>query len=201
MRLAVAGLFVAHGLIHLLGFAKGFGFADPEQLTEPVTAPLGVLWLAAGLLCCTAAAAMFVAPRWWWTVGAAAVVMSQAVVLTAWSDAKVGTAANALLLIAVLYGFASRGPRSLRAEYERALATSWSRQPADPVTEADLTRLPDPVQRYLRRAGVVGQPMVHDFHATWTGRIRSAPDADWMTFTAEQLNTVDPARRYFLTPG
>ena len=52
-----------------------------------------------------AAAALFVAPRWWWAVGAVAGVMSQAVILTSWSDAKVGTVANALPLVEVLYGW------------------------------------------------------------------------------------------------
>jgi hypothetical protein len=103
-----------------------------------------------------------------------------------------------LLLVAVSYGFASRGPRSLRALYEGAVRSSSSWQPAGPVSEADLTPLPDPVRRYLRRAGVIGRPRVRDFRATWAGRIRSAPDADWMTFTAEQLNTVEPPRRFFL---
>ena len=198
IRIAVAGLFAAHGLIHLLGFADAFSFVDLPQLTTQVPPAAGLWWLTAGLLCCAAASALFLTPRWWWVVGAAAVLMSQAAIATAWSDAGVGTAANAVLLVAVLYGFASRGPWSLRAEYERALATCWPEQLAGPVTEADLAPLPDPVRRYLRRAGVVGQPRVLNFRATFTGRIRSSPDADWMTFTADQFNTVDPPRRFFL---
>jgi hypothetical protein len=39
---------------------------------------------------------------------------------------------------------------------------------------------------------------VHDFRATWTGRIRSGPEAEWMTFTADQLNILDTPRRFFL---
>ncbi len=197
-KFAVAALFAVHGLVHLLGFADAFGFADLPQLSAPVPPMVGLVWLAAGLLCGAAAVAMFLAPRWWWVPGAAAVVVSQAVIVTAWSDAKVGTVANGVLLLAVGYGFASRGPLSLRAAYERAVAASWPRPSGDTVTEADLDPLPDPVQRYLRRAGVVGQERVHDFRATFTGRIRSAPDADWMSFTAEQFNTVDHPRRFFL---
>lgn len=47
-------------------------------------------------------------------VGAGAVVLSQAVILSSWSDAKAGTIANAVLLAAVAYGYASQGPNSYR---------------------------------------------------------------------------------------
>jgi hypothetical protein len=196
-RIAIAVLFVLHGLIHLLGLAAALG-ADLPQLGRPVSPPIGVLWLAATLLCCAAATALFLAPRRWWAVGALAVVVSQVAVVTAWSDAAVGTVANVLLLVAVLHGFASRGPLSLRAAYERHLAHAWPSTEQRDVTEADLAPLPEPVRRYLRRAGVVGRPQVHDFRATWTGRMRSGPDSAWMPFTADQLNTLDTPRRFFL---
>jgi len=198
VRIVLAALFVLHGGIHLLGFVDGFGFAPIEQLSQPILPAVGLLWLTAGLLCWAAAAALFVSPRWWWAVGAAAVLASQVVIATSWSDAKVGTVANLLLLLAVYYGWASRGPRSLRAEYERDLATQWPQPGEELVTEADLAQLPEPIRRYLRRAGVVDQPKVHDFRANWTGRIRSAPNAPWMTFSADQLNTVVPPQRSFL---
>jgi len=43
-----------------------------------------------------------------------------------------------------------------------------------------------------------GRPAVTDFRATWTGRIRSAPDSAWMTFAAEQLDLVDTPERFFI---
>jgi uncharacterized membrane protein YphA (DoxX/SURF4 family) len=209
IRIIVAALFVLHGLAHLMGFAEAFGYADLPQLSQPISDPMGLLWLAAALLCFAAAAALFLAPRRWWVVGAVTVVTSQAVIVSSWGDAKFGTIATLMLLVAVLYGFASRGPLSLRAEYERdqqytirALSTpallpqaAWSDQV---VTEADIAPLPDPVRRYVRRSGVVGQPQVHDFRAAWTGRIRSGPTSQWMPFRAEQFNTFDTPRRFFL---
>ncbi len=201
IRIAVAALFVLHGLIHLFGFAKAFGLADMPLLERSISQPVGLLWLSAAMLSVVAAAALFFAPRWWWVVGALAVVTSQAVIVTAWSDAMVGTVANLLLLTAVLYGFAARGPLSLRAEFERDLKTQWPPAQSSsrgPITENDLTALPDPVQQYLRRAGVVGRPPVTDFRATWTGRMRSDPDSAWMRFTADQLDLVDTPHRFFM---
>src|SRR5664279_63821 len=197
IRIVVASLFVLHGLIHLFGFAKAFGFADLPLLAQSISEPVGVLWLMAALLCFAAAAALFVTPRRWWIVAALAVAASQIVIATSWSDASVGTVANLLLFVAVLYGFAARGPFSLRAEFEHALAREWPS--ADPrlVTEDDLAALPEPLQRYLRRAEVVGRPSVVDFRARFTGRIRSGPDSPWMTFTADQMNILDTPRRFF----
>ncbi|MEP6979518.1 MAG: DUF6544 family protein [Nakamurella sp.] len=201
MMIAGAALFTLHGLIHLLGFAQAFGLAELPQWGTPISPFMGLLWLAAALLAVITAAAMFRAPRWWWAWGAGAVVISQIMIVSSWGDAKVGTVANVVLLVAVLYGFASRGPLSLRAEFEHELTRSSSSALSPSrglITEDDLTALPAPVQRYLRRSGVVGRPPVTDFRATWTGRIRGAPDAAWMSFTAEQVDTVNPPRRLFM---
>ena len=42
-----------HGLIHLMGFAKGFGYADLPQLTQPISRAWGLAWLAAAVLVTT----------------------------------------------------------------------------------------------------------------------------------------------------
>jgi hypothetical protein len=66
------------------------------------------------------------------------------------------------------------------------------------VTETDLAGLPEPVARYIRRSGAVGQPRVGNFFAEVHGRIRGGPDKPWMSFTGRQLNTYgDPPQRLF----
>jgi hypothetical protein len=52
-------------------------------------------------------------------------------------------------------------------------------------------------RRYLRFAGVVGQPHVRGFHVRFSGRIRSGPEAPWMPFTGEQHSFTDPPSRFF----
>lgn len=89
-------------------------------------------------------------------------------------------------------------PWSFRAEYERRVREALARPATSGVlTDAELAALPDPVQRYIRLSGAVGQPRVSSFRATFEGRIRSGPEAPWMTFTGEQVNTVRPAARFF----
>lgn len=201
MRVAFAALLVVHGMIHVLGAAKAFGWATLPQLTQPISPVLGVLWLLLMPIFFTAAAALFFWPRGWWMIGAAAVVLSMIAIAPSWADAKVGALANGVVLVGVVFGFLSQGPFSLRAEYERDLETSLP-APAFPaaVNDDDLAHLPSLVQRYVRAAGVVGRPRVRSFRVRLRGRIRNGFAGRWMPFESEQYNVVDPpARMFYLT--
>lgn len=198
MRAVLLLLLGVHGLIHLLGFAKAFGLAELPQLAQPISRPWGLLWLAAAALTLGAVAMVPLAPRWWWIVGAAALVVSQVVILSSWVDARFGTVANIVLLLGVVWGVAHQGPWSLPEEYRRDLALASPAKAGEVLREEDLAGLPAPVQRYVRAAGAVGQPRVQSVRATWIGRIRAGPVEPWMSFTADQFNTFDTPRRFFL---
>ena len=201
MVIAFALLLVVHGLIHLLGAAKAFGWADLPQLAQPISLAAGALWLASSALFLATAIALLLWPRGWWLLGAIAIVLSMCVIVPAWTDARFGAVANAVVLVGVVFGFLARGPLSLRAEYERDIASRGA-MPASavPISDADLDPLPAPVQRYLRFAGVVGQPRVHNYRVRMHGRIRNGRDGRWMALSAEQYNVVDPpARMFYLT--
>ena len=198
MRWAIAVLMLLHGLIHLMGAAKGFGLADLRALAEPISTRAGILWLTASLAMAAAAVLFLAAPRIWWVLGLLAVALSQAAILIAWTDARFGTIANAVVLTLALYGFASDGPYSLRAHYREAVEVHLSRVRTQGVLTADdLLHLPAPVQSYIRQSGAVGQPRVTHFRAVWRGRIRETASDPWMEFTAEQYNFLDEPSRFF----
>jgi hypothetical protein len=199
MTVLFAILLVVHGLTHLLGFAKAFGWAGLPQLTQPISQVFGVLWLIAGFLFLAGAGALFLWPRWWWAIGACAIILSMFVIGRSWVDAKFGALANLVALVGVVCGFLAQGPMSLRAAYDRDVDRALTRvnAPAEPITDPDLAGLPAPVQRYLRVSGVVGQPRVRNFRARMHGRIRNGPDAGWMPLTAEQYNVIDQPERHF----
>jgi hypothetical protein len=199
MKHAFGALLVLHGLIHVMGFAKAFGFTDPPQLSQAISKPFGVIWLLAAALMIAAAIALYALPDWWWSVAAAAVVVSQIAIVASWSDARYGTLANVIILIGLSYGFLSRGPLSFRTEFARDVNAGLARSiPMSLLTEADLAPLPDVVRRYIRMSGAVGQPRVQNFRAVMHGGIRSGPDAKWMPFTAEQYSFYDEPTRLFL---
>ncbi len=201
MRLLFVALLVIHGVIHLFGFAKAFELAEIPQLTMAPSHTMGLLWLGAAVLLFAAAALRYLAPRWFWVVGGLAVVVSQALIVTAWGDAKAGTAANVVVLIGVALAFAAYGPGSLRADYRADVrASRMAGATRRIVEEADLHDLPAPVQRYLRITNAVGQPQIANFKAVWHGRIRASATEPWMTFHAEQHNFfgAQPARLFLM---
>ncbi len=206
LRWIVGLIVVIHGLIHLMGVAEGFGWADVTQLTEPINTSMGVAWLVAAVVVVAAGVMMLAGLRWWWAVAALAAAVSQAVIVTSWTDAKAGTVANVLLALAAVYGFRANGPTSFRAR-SRRLADEAVRSvlsAAGPsgslVTDSDLVHLPLPVAGYVRAAGAVGRPHVVGFRAAISGRIRAGADAPWMRWTGEQTNTFgsSPCRVFFM---
>jgi hypothetical protein len=199
MSWIIAAVLIVHGLVHMMGFAKAFGYASLPQLTQPISRQSGLLWLLAGTLVCASAVLLLARPRTGWIVGAVALVLSQIVIITAWRDAWAGTIANAVLLLAVAYGFLTEGPWSFRAQFDRDVAAGLSRPFATSVvTDLDLAGLPEPVGRYLRATGVVGRPRVHNYRLRFRGRFSSAPEEVWMPFVAEQQSFADQPTRLFL---
>ena len=201
LRWGFAVLVAVHGLIHLLGAAEGLRWAEVDELEGPTSAGAGMVWLAAAGLVLTASVMTARRLRGWWLALAAAALLSQAVVVTSWADAKVGTVVNAVMLLAAVYGYRADGPASLRAEYGRQTREALTGlQSSGVVTEREVARLPEPLATYVRRAGAVGRPKVTSFRATVHGRIRGGPDKAWMSFTGQQVNTLgpDPSRLFFM---
>lgn len=72
---------------------------------------------------------------------------------------------------------------------------------AAPITEAEVDRLPEPMRRYLRFAGVIGTPRVNRVHVKLRGQFKMSTNADWMKITVDQVNTLEPAGRSFYIHG
>ena len=201
VRWTVVAVVVLHGLLHLLGAAAGLEWADVSQLSGPISAGMGIAWLATAVLVVATGLLLACSMASWWMVGAVAVVASQAMIFITWSGASAGTVANLILLGAVVYGYASQGPTSYRSEFRRRSQLALT-QPTggEVVTEADLAELPDPVAAYVRQSGAIGQPRVGNFHANISGRIRGGTTKPWMPFRGEQVNTIgsDPVRLFYI---
>lgn len=63
---------------------------------------------------------------------------------------------------------------------------------SSPITEAQIQGLPEPVQRYLRYAEVVGKEPVRTVHLKQRGFMRTQPGQRWMPLVAEQDFTINP---------
>ncbi len=99
-------------------------------------------------------------------------------------------AAIAVILAAVIVV----NKRSFRGEAESEIQILFSKAATDTtcVTEADLLKLPEPAQRYLRYAQVVGRNRTRYVRLKQWGRMRLEQNGPWVPVDAEEYYTVNP---------
>jgi hypothetical protein len=134
VRWIVVAVLVGHGLIHFLGVAEGFGWAEVPALKAAIGVRGDVLWLFAATL--VLGRAVFIAkraPTWCWVVAVCAAAVSQVAITTSWSDAKAGTVVNVILVLAAGFGLVSLGPTSFHTQWR-------TRQPGHSPTSTPLLR-------------------------------------------------------------
>lgn len=201
MRIAFAGLIALHGLIHLLGPAKAFGWGDVSQLRAPMSPEAGLLWFLAAVLLIAAPVGLVLGAPWWWYPALPGVLLSQGLIVTAWSDAKFSTLANVIIAIPLLAAALDARASSFRSRFDHDRDTLLARTTlaAPLVTEADLAPLPPLLQTYLRRVGAVGRPRVRNLRVTFNAQMRSSATSPWMQSTATQYEFFDrPARLFYM---
>jgi hypothetical protein len=94
-------------------------------------------------------------------------------------------------LAALLVVASSRFGRLVEVDRRRLLAVPRPDHPPL-VTEEMLAGLPEPAQRYLRYAGVVGRPLVDTVRVRQRCRMRPAPEGMSFPLVAEQWYRVEP---------
>ncbi len=190
-------LIILHGLIHLLGFVKAYGYADITALTRDISKPMGIIWLIAMALLVITAMLFMRKNDTWVYFSIVGVIVSQAMIFMYWQDAKFGTIVNVLMLIVVVFGFFHLNFKSkYKTEVAAALAKT-SDIPPSSLTEDDIQHLPALVQKYLHYTQAVGKPKIHNFKVALTGKIRSYETKDWMPLTSEQYNFIPLTTRLF----
>lgn len=199
MRIAFAILIALHGLIHLIGPAKAFGWANVTQLRQPISTVGGVLWLIAALLLIACAAAVAISARWWWYLALPGLLLSQYLIVQAWGDAKFGTLANIVLAVPLVLMALDARAGSFRSRFaaDRAALLARPVRPAPVVTDADIASLPPLMQTYLRRVGAVGRPRVRNVRVAFDAQMRSSATSPWMQSTVSQYEFFDPPARLF----
>lgn len=187
-----------HGLIHILGFLKAFQFAEINQLTQNISKPMGIFWLAAVILFLAAAIQIISNQDLWWITALAAVILSQILIILFWQDAKFGTIANFIVLLSVIagYGFWSF-ERNFKEDFNNCLKRDSYFQ-KDLITEKDIEHLPTPVQKYLRYTGVINTEKVNNVKIIFDVEMREK-GKDWFKATSVQYNFYnEPARLFYM---
>jgi hypothetical protein len=187
---------ITHALIHLLGFLKAFQFAEINQLTQNISKPMGILWLIALILFLAAAIQLISNHDLWWITALAAVILSQVLIILFWQDAKFGTIANIIILLAVIAGY---GFWSFENIFNNDVAVGLetiSKIEKNLLTEKDIEHLPLPVQKYLRYAGVINKEKIYNVRIIFGVEMREK-GKDWFKATSVQYNFFDEPTRLF----
>ncbi len=189
MKIIVSILLVAHGLIHMLGFVKGYHMADVSGLTGPISKPAGTIWLLTSIVFLASFLLLILNNNAWWVVAVLAVILSQVMISLSWTDAKFGTIANVIIIIPIIMAFANSLPSSFWNRYQAGVKERLTLAPAsDIIAEQDIRHLPDPVQKYLLYVGAVGKPRIHNFRAVFRGAMKLERSGGWMNIRAQQYN-------------
>jgi len=106
--------------------------------------------------------------------------------------AKIGLVVLVIIVILVIF-FAISYVRFERrvADEVRELFKEVEETGPEVISEADLEGLPEPVQKYLRYAQIVGKKRIGTVRLKQKGSIRTSQDQGWMPFTSEQYYTTD----------
>lgn len=200
LRSFILLILVFHAIIHLLGFVKYWGLAPVIQLTgrtifaipDHLNRLYAVVWLAATLLLLAGGVGMMLRQEWWPLIAGIGVLTSQLLVIIAWPDAKFGTIANVIILLAALPTAAEvRFNRAARSDMD-ALLRAAHPLPATTITQESTAALPDPVRRWLIVSGAVGRAPVSTVRLTQRGEMRQQREGDWVPAKAEQVFSVSP---------
>jgi len=198
MKYLLALFILVHGGIHLMGFAKAFGYGNITQLTKDISRTAGMFWIAVAILFLLSAFMLLFKKEIWPVVTIIAAIISQVLILTAWKDAKFGTIANILIVLVTIPAWSSiRFELRFRKDVT-SLLTNTTTVGNDVVTDADLHHLPEPVQQYVRVSGAVNKPKIKNFRIVFDGEMRGK-GKDWFAFRSEQYNFFDePTRLFFM---
>lgn len=193
MRIVLTILIAIHGVIHLFGFLKAFGISEFNAISHPITKPFGIVWLLTFALFAITAVLLIAQSNYWWIIGIVGVILSQFLIMNYWSDAKFGTIANVIILLATIIGYSSFNFKE-RIKGERITQFENSQlKNQNIVTEKSLLDLPAIVQKWLSNSGIIGKKLISNVYLTQELQLKLKPEqTTWNNGTAEQYFTIQP---------
>lgn len=193
MRIFFLIFVLLHALIHILGFVKGFGIREVKELTLPITKPMGLLWLTATFLLVVYTILYLAHSRHAWLIGLIAVAVSQVLIILFWKDARFGTLPNIVILLVSLVAYGDYSFHNLTGQETEALISKCSRiQEGKIISESDISRLPEPLKKWLNNSGVTGKPFISVAKSIQQAEMKMKPGQEkWMKATAVQYSFID----------
>lgn len=192
MRIAFVTIVFLHGLIHILGFVKGFDLKEVKELTLQISKVQGVLWLIVTVLFLLYGLLYLLNDKWAWLLGFLAVILSQLLIIYFWKDAKFGTIPNIAILLVSIISFGHYCFQH-RVQSETAGLLGQQKMLKERlISENDINELPESVRKWLHHSGAIGKPYIHLGKVFQQAEMKMKPEQDkWLSATAVQYTTID----------
>ncbi len=193
MRIALTILIGIHGIIHLFGFFKAFGISEFNAISQPISKTYGIFWFLTFLLFTITIILKLVHSDYWWLSGFLAVIISQLLIFNYWTDAKFGTVANVIILLATIIGYSSFNFKHKIKGERISLFENSQLKNQEIVTEKALLDLPAIVQKWLTNSGIIGKQLISKVYLVQELQLKMKPEQpSWNNGTAEQYFTIQP---------
>ncbi|GAA5225387.1 hypothetical protein GCM10025777_60180 [Membranihabitans marinus] len=131
--------------------------------------------------------------NYWWIIGIVGVILSQFLIINYWVDAKFGTIANVIILLATIIGYSSFNfKEKIKGERITQFENSQLKN-QNIVTGKSLLDLPVNVQKWLSNSGIIDKKLISNVYLTQELQLKLKPEqTTWNNGTAEQYFTIQP---------
>lgn len=192
MRIILFILLMAHSLIHLLGFIKGFGIKEIKTLTLPISKSMGTIWLLTSIILFVFAVLYFIQYKYDWLLGFLGLLFSQFLIFYFWKDAKAGTVMNVIVLLLSILSLGQFFFQEMVNKETKRLMLASSEKKDNLITLEQLSPLPLPIQNWLKHIGALNQPFMYAGKVTQEAQMKLKPEQkNWYTAEAEQYSFID----------
>lgn len=192
MKWIVFVIAALHGLIHLLGFVKGFQLAEIQNLQSPISKTTGFFWLLAFVLFVVAGVLVLINKSIWMYLAGAALIISSILIVQQWHDAKIGMIPNMIILFALLVSLSGCAFNKKIARETHGILANTNNTFSREVGVEDLSETPDAVKKWLTSAGAIGKTIPNTVYLRQNFKMKLKPEQkDWHQATAEQYFTIE----------
>ncbi len=193
MRIALSILIGIYSIIHLFGFFKAFRISEFNVITQPISKTLGIIWLLTFIMFAVTAVLLLMQSKYWWIIGAGGVILSQFLIINYWSDVKLGTILNLIILVSIIITYSTFSfKKNIRNETTRIFENTDTTNKKI-ISEQMISDLPTVVQKWLLNNGTIGKEPIYNVYLEQDLQMLMKPkQKDWSNAKAKQYFTIEP---------
>lgn len=192
MKIIYFIIVLIHGLIHLLGFIKAFGFKEVKELSLNISKPFGLIWLIATLLLVLYSLLYISNNKYSYIIGFIGLLISQILILYFWKDAKFGTLANIIIFLVSLSSYSQLKFIDLIEKEKKSMIIKSEKADIDIFFESNIKNLPKPIKKWLLNSGALGKPKITNAKILQNALMKMKPEQeDWYQASATQYSIIN----------